>query len=191
MHGVLAQPERPECGNDLVVEPIPVEPGRGGRSTAVGDGLLHLVEPQLGDRGQSRLRSDLGVSVGAAPVTVSRVDRLVTRTKQDHGVAPAKAVRTVVSGVLGLAVRHDALTQNPVRDVNRIESTASAARALTLTTCCRPRSQRSATPLGRSCWSAASTTATGNFPVAGSRSARPPGRPCSAKLPKSPESRSS
>jgi len=46
-------------------------------------------------------------------ISVSRVDRLVSRTKQNHGVATAKAVRTVVSGVLGLAVRYDALTQNP------------------------------------------------------------------------------
>ncbi|HZG91312.1 MAG TPA: site-specific integrase [Pseudonocardia sp.] len=47
------------------------------------------------------------------------------------GVAAAKTTRTVLSGMIGLAVRHDALDRNPVRDVGRIESAASAARALT------------------------------------------------------------
>ncbi|GAA1325838.1 hypothetical protein [Pseudonocardia xinjiangensis] len=49
-----------------------------------------------------------------------------------YGTAAAKTTRTVLSGMVGLAVRHDALDRNPVRDVGRIESEKSSARALTL-----------------------------------------------------------
>lgn len=47
-------------------------------------------------------------------------------------MATAKAVRTILSGVLGLAVRFDALPENPVRDVGRIESAVREARSLDL-----------------------------------------------------------
>jgi integrase len=63
---------------------------------------------------------------------VSRPDRLVAEVHDRYGVGAAKTTRTVLSGMVGLAVRHDALDRNPVRDVGRIESTASSAKALTV-----------------------------------------------------------
>jgi integrase len=60
------------------------------------------------------------------------LDKLVRSTKDKHGNAVAKMVRTVVGGVLGLATRHDAFDHNPVRDVRRIESSDKLAVALEL-----------------------------------------------------------
>ncbi|MBW0116491.1 tyrosine-type recombinase/integrase [Pseudonocardia abyssalis] len=65
-------------------------------------------------------------------VTVPRLDRFVQTVQLHKGSATAKIARTVVSGVLGLAVRHGAILSNPVRDVGRIVSTpARQPRALT------------------------------------------------------------
>ncbi len=62
-----------------------------------------------------------------------RLDRLVMQVQEHHGVAAAKATRTVLSGMVGLAVRYDALERNPVREVGRIESERASARALSVT----------------------------------------------------------
>jgi hypothetical protein len=65
-------------------------------------------------------------------LSVSRLDRLVAQVQDHYGVAAAKITRTVLSGMVGLAVRYDALDRNPVRDVGRIESEKSSARALSV-----------------------------------------------------------
>jgi integrase len=49
-------------------------------------------------------------------ITVAAVDRLLTTVSADHGPAAAKSTRSVLSGILGLAVRHGLLSTNPVRD---------------------------------------------------------------------------
>jgi hypothetical protein len=49
-------------------------------------------------------------------VTVSRVDRVLKATREHHGVSVARITRTVLSGMFGLATRHDAMPSNPVRD---------------------------------------------------------------------------
>jgi hypothetical protein len=49
-------------------------------------------------------------------LTVFAVDRLLTTVHADHGPAAAKSTRSVLSGILGLAVRHGLLATNPVRD---------------------------------------------------------------------------
>ncbi len=56
-------------------------------------------------------------------ITVPRLDRFVQTLQLHRGTATAKIARTVVSGVLGLAVRHGAIPVNPVRDVDRIVGT--------------------------------------------------------------------
>ncbi|MER5672567.1 site-specific integrase [Pseudonocardia alni] len=65
-------------------------------------------------------------------LSTGRLDRFVIEVHDRHGTAAAKTVRTVLSGMVGLAVRHDAMDRNPVRDVGRIESDRSSTRALTL-----------------------------------------------------------
>lgn len=54
-------------------------------------------------------------------VTVGRVDRFLTATVAHHGSGSAKRAKTVLTGVLGLAARHDAIRSNPVRDTARIK----------------------------------------------------------------------
>jgi integrase len=60
------------------------------------------------------------------------IDRVVTAIKQSAGAPTARSCRSVISGVMGLAVRYGAIGSNPVRDVDRIEGQASKEpRALT------------------------------------------------------------
>lgn len=55
-------------------------------------------------------------------VTVGLVDRHLAAVKAKHGNAVAKTTKTVLSGICGLACRHDAMTTNPCRDVSRIST---------------------------------------------------------------------
>jgi integrase len=65
-------------------------------------------------------------------VTVPRLDAFLSALLTNKGTATTKTCRAVVSGVLGLAVRHGALASNPTRDVDRIEGgRRKAPRALT------------------------------------------------------------
>ena len=53
-------------------------------------------------------------------VTTPRVDDFLRATRIGKGVATAKTCRTVVSGVMGLAVRYGALQVNPAREAARV-----------------------------------------------------------------------
>jgi integrase len=53
-------------------------------------------------------------------LTTGVVDRHLRAVRDKHGAALAKLCRTVLSGMAGLATRHDALAHNPVRDAGRI-----------------------------------------------------------------------
>jgi integrase len=65
-------------------------------------------------------------------ITVPRLDRVIQTLQLHKGSSTAKIARTVVSGTLGLAVRHGAIVANPVRDISRIAGTPRRApRALT------------------------------------------------------------
>lgn len=60
------------------------------------------------------------------------VDKVIAAIKVDVGPPTAKTCRSVISGVMGLAVRYGAVSTNPVREVDRIEAkTKKAPRALT------------------------------------------------------------
>jgi integrase len=66
-------------------------------------------------------------------LTTSVVDRHLRAVVSTHGAGTAKTVRSVLSGMCALAVRHDALTVNPVREI-RLTSPKpkDAPRALTI-----------------------------------------------------------
>ena len=65
-------------------------------------------------------------------VTVLAVDRFLIAVTANHGAATARGVRSAVSGMMQLAVRHDAMTVNPTREVSVISAPRkSPARALT------------------------------------------------------------
>jgi site-specific recombinase XerD len=63
-------------------------------------------------------------------VTVSRVDRFLKHLAATRSYAMAKHARTVLSLALGLAVRYDALQQNPVRETKRLRKPTRKATAL-------------------------------------------------------------
>jgi integrase len=67
-------------------------------------------------------------------VTVPAIDRLLASVHADHGPGAAKSTRSVLSGILGLTVRHGLLTTNPVRDApaRRTARTSRGPRALTV-----------------------------------------------------------
>jgi integrase len=67
-------------------------------------------------------------------VTVPAIDRLLASVHTHHGPGAAKSTRSVLSGILGLTVRHGLLTTNPVRDATarRTARTARGPRALTV-----------------------------------------------------------
>lgn len=54
---------------------------------------------------------------------VSRVDRVIRDLREHSGPATAKHGKVVLSGICGLAVRHDALDGNPVRDIATARTT--------------------------------------------------------------------
>jgi len=64
-------------------------------------------------------------------VSVSRCDRLFKTVTANNGPNIARATRAVVSGLLGLATRHDAIAQNPTREVAAIKVKSKPTRALT------------------------------------------------------------
>lgn len=65
-------------------------------------------------------------------VTVGVCDRFLKSVKTNSGPGAAKTARTVLSGTLGLAARHEAIKGNPIRDVSKIATTSEPPRALTL-----------------------------------------------------------
>jgi integrase len=65
-------------------------------------------------------------------VGVARVDDFLRRVQRTSGVATAKTCRTVISGVMGLAVRYELVPTNPTRETSRIRGgRRKAPRALT------------------------------------------------------------
>lgn len=73
--------------------------------------------------------------VGALQIreaTVTRLDAFLKAVTKNTGAPTAKLCRTVLSGTMGLAVRHGAAATNPVRDVAGITVSKPEPRALTL-----------------------------------------------------------
>jgi integrase len=70
-----------------------------------------------------QLRNDVLPALGSLrlrEIGVDRLDDFLRRLQRTSSVATTKRCRTVVSGVMGLAVRHDAVQYNPAREVSRI-----------------------------------------------------------------------
>lgn len=71
------------------------------------------------DRLDRQIIPSLG-SLRVRELTTGLVDRHLKAVRERHGLAVTKLVRTVLSGMCGLALRHDALDRNPVRDAPRL-----------------------------------------------------------------------
>src|SRR3954447_7041881 len=75
-------------------------------------------------------------SLRVREATVPVLDAFVDSVRTQRGPAVAKLARSVLSGVLGVAVRHGAIRSNPIRDVSRIPTgRRKASRSLTLPEC--------------------------------------------------------
>ncbi|MDP9435969.1 MAG: site-specific integrase, partial [Actinomycetota bacterium] len=61
-------------------------------------------------------------------VKVSTIHRRLSEVAAEHGEGAAKMARQVLRSVLGLAVRHDAITANPVREVGAIKAPRGKAK---------------------------------------------------------------
>ena len=75
---------------------------------------------------QSRVKNWITPRIGelsASEVTVTVVDDLIQEAWDRHSYATAKSVRNVLSGVCGYAVRHGAMTTNPVRSAKDLRRT--------------------------------------------------------------------
>lgn len=64
-------------------------------------------------------------------LTVSAVDRFLKANSDGHGATTAKGTKSVLSGMVGLAMRHDAMPTNPTRDSRKITVDRKQVRALT------------------------------------------------------------
>lgn len=65
-------------------------------------------------------------------IGVAHVDRLLRTITEKHGAANAKTARSVLSGMIGQAMRQGAMHTNPVRDARPIRVEKRAPRALTV-----------------------------------------------------------
>lgn len=82
------------------------------------DVLYGIVLPALG-------------SLRLGELTVGTVDRFLKKIAENRP-AQAKHCKVVLAHILGLAVRHDAILANPVRQVGRLRRTHSEVRVATL-----------------------------------------------------------
>lgn len=65
-------------------------------------------------------------------ISVRKVDQFIKRLASAKSYSTAKQARTVLSLAFGLAVRYDALRENPVRETARLHKPPSQTMALTL-----------------------------------------------------------
>ncbi len=99
----------------------------------VSKGRSPSTEQAYRDRLDRQMIPSLG-NLRVRELTAGTVDRHLRTVAEKHGPGTAKLVRSVLNGVCGLAVRHDALDRNPVRDAGAIAGTGrkKAPKALTI-----------------------------------------------------------
>jgi integrase len=123
-HGDLTAMTRFADAADLWISKVDEMVAEGRRSPGTVDTyrrqLKNHILPAMGE-----------VRLGEA--TTPLVDKVVGAIKADVSAATAKSCRSVISGVMGLAVRYGAVMANPVREVERIEAKPTREpRALTM-----------------------------------------------------------
>ncbi|MFB8893568.1 tyrosine-type recombinase/integrase [Microbacterium plantarum] len=78
-----------------------------------------IIVPRIGD-------------LAVSEATPERLQRFIDLVASENGPGEAKKARAVLSGMLGLATRSDALRTNPVRELAAIESRGTGATAVPL-----------------------------------------------------------
>lgn len=98
---------------------------------------LGELSPNTAELYERQLRNHVLPALGALrlrEVTVPRVEAFLRATRKRHSAASTKTIRSVVSGVMGLAARHGAVATNPTKEVSPIKGDSKRApRALTAT----------------------------------------------------------
>lgn len=93
------------------------------------------MSPNSFDLYERQLRNYVRPALGeltVREVNTPRVDALLKAARKRRGASTTKTVRSVVSGIMGLAARHGATSANPTRETKRITSGPKrAVRALT------------------------------------------------------------
>jgi integrase len=94
-----------------------------------------ILAPNTARVYRSALKTHIRPGVGKLRVreaTVSVLDHFVIQLRQNHQPDVVKTCRSALSGMMGYATRHGALSTNPVREVSRIYAgRKSKARAMT------------------------------------------------------------
>jgi hypothetical protein len=94
------------------------------------------VLPQTLDRYETSLRTRILPALGrlrlVEAASISRLDRFLKTIASSHP-ASARNARTVLGQMLAMAVRHDALDTNPVRELARRRNRRREVRALDIT----------------------------------------------------------
>ena len=112
-HGELTMMSRFSDAADLWLSRLEVMVKEGRRSP----GTVETYRGQL----KNHILPALG-EVRLGETTTPLVDKVISAIKSDVSPATARSCRSVISGVMGLAVRYGAVMANPVREVERIES---------------------------------------------------------------------
>ena len=81
--------------------------------------VRRVIVPKVGD-------------LAVSEATPEKLQRLLTQIQAEHGPGEAKKARAVLSGMMGLAARSDAIRTNPVRELAPIEAKATGATAVPL-----------------------------------------------------------
>ena len=81
------------------------------------------LSPSTAELYERQLRNHAPPALGALQlreVTNPRVDAALRRMREKHGASTVKTTRSVISGVMGLAIRHGAVAVNPTREITKI-----------------------------------------------------------------------
>ena len=81
--------------------------------------IEHHIKPKIGQ-------------LAVSEATTERLGRFIQTIITDHGPGAAKACRSVLSGMMGMAARSDAIRVNPVREISNIEARGQGAIAVPL-----------------------------------------------------------
>ncbi|MBG6215466.1 MULTISPECIES: site-specific integrase [unclassified Cryobacterium] len=81
--------------------------------------IEHHIKPKIG-------------SLAVSEATTERLGRFISEVVEKHGHGAAKACRAVLSGMMGVAARSDAILVNPVREIDNIARLREGATAIPL-----------------------------------------------------------
>lgn len=93
--------------------------------------LADMTRDRYADVVDSHILPGVG-SLRLREATVPALDRFLKALSLSNGKSTAKHAKTILSGILGLAVRHGAIDSNPLRDVSPVRVKSKAVRALTV-----------------------------------------------------------